>query len=55
VPRLPPPVAYAVTVAFRSRRLTRWVFDRYLGIASPELATPPRVLEATGAGVPEAA
>jgi flavin-dependent dehydrogenase len=55
VPRLPPPVAHAVTVAFRSRRLTRWVFDRYLRIAPPGLATPPRVLEATGADVPEAA
>ncbi len=43
VPRLPPPVAYAVTVAFRSRRLTRWVFDRYLRIAPPELASPPRL------------
>ncbi len=41
VPRLPPPLLHAVTRAFRSRALTRWVFDRYLGIAPPEAATPP--------------
>ena len=42
VPKMPPPVAHAVIFMFRSRTITRWVFDRYLNIAPPEFATLPR-------------
>jgi len=42
LPKLPPPVAHGVITAFRSRTLTRLVFDTYLGIAPPEFATRPR-------------
>jgi menaquinone-9 beta-reductase len=47
VPRLPPPVAHGVILAFRSRALTRWVFDRYLDLAPPEYPTRPRVAVAS--------
>ena len=46
VPRLPPRVAHQVIRAFRSRTITRWVFNRYLNIAPPEFATLPRTVAA---------
>jgi hypothetical protein len=41
IPRLPPAVMHGVIAAFRSRTLTRLVFDAYLNIAPPEFATRP--------------
>jgi flavin-dependent dehydrogenase len=52
VPKLPPPVAHAVIFVFRSRAVSRWVFDRYLNIAPPEFASLPRV-HPQPAGEPE--
>jgi hypothetical protein len=41
-----------VIFVFRSRAVSRWVFDRYLNIAPPEFASLPRV-HSQPAGEPE--
>ena len=41
VPRVWPLALHAIVRSMQHRRLTKWAFDRYLGIAPPEFAGPP--------------
>jgi hypothetical protein len=53
LPRIPPRVLAGMLGAMqRNRRLTAWAFDRYLGIAHPDLAGPVPI--AAPAPAPEA-